>query len=83
MQRAVVRAVMLRRGQRFQMGAQKFRVAYVNESRAHCVGVEKRSVTVNDRKTGGTRTFEAQSKVCIDISPNAAVELLDDGKAVR
>lgn len=66
----------LRRGQRFQLGAQKFRVAYVNESRAHCVGVVKQSVTVNDRKSGSARTFEAERKVTIDISPESAVDLL-------
>lgn len=68
---------MLRRGQRFSIGAQRFRVAYVNESRAHCVGVAKQSVTVNDRKTGGTRTFTAERRITIDISPESAVELLE------
>lgn len=67
---------MLRRGQRFSIGDRKYRVAYVNESRAHCVSVTKQSVTVNNRKSGLSRTFEAERKVALDISPESAVELL-------
>lgn len=75
---------MLRRGQQFSMGTQRFRVAYVNESRAHCVCVERRTVTVTDRKTGRPRTFKATSAVTLDVSPNAVVELLGRGvKVVR
>ena len=67
----------LRRGQKFQLGAHRWRVVYVNDSRAHCVAVVKQPVTVNDRKTGGTRTFTAERRISIDISPNSAVELLE------
>lgn len=66
----------LRRGQRFDMDGRKWRVASVSESRAHCVATVKQLVTVNDRKTGGTRTFAAERRITIDISPNSAVELL-------
>jgi hypothetical protein len=67
---------MLARGQRFQMDGRKWKVVSVSESRAHCVSTVRQLVTVNDRKSGGTRTFEATRRITIDISPNSAVELL-------
>lgn len=68
---------MLRRGQKFGMGGHRWRVAHVSDSRAHYIATVKQPVTVNDRKTGGTRTFTAERRISIDISPNSAVELLE------
>lgn len=65
---------MLHRGQRFVMDGQKWRVEYVNECRAHCVGSIRRVVTKQDRKTGTSRTFTVSAAQSIDISPNAEVE---------
>jgi hypothetical protein len=66
----------LLRGQKFTMGGHRWRVVSVSESRAHCVATVREPVTVNDRKTGDTRTFQATRKITIDISPNSAVEML-------
>jgi hypothetical protein len=66
----------LTRGQRFQMNGHKWRVVSVSESRAHCIATVRQPVTVNDRKSSGTRTFVAERRITIDISPNSAVELL-------
>lgn len=51
-------------------------VAYVNQSRAHCIATVKHSVVVHDRRTHQERRFEAQRRIAIDISPNSGVELL-------
>lgn len=67
---------MMRRGQWFDLNGHRFRVVSVSESRAHCVATVREAVTVNDRKSGGTRTFEATRRITLDISPNSAVELL-------
>jgi hypothetical protein len=64
----------LHRGQRFALGPHRYRVAYVNDSRAHCIATVKQPVTV--RGKDGTRTFTAERRITIDISPNSAVELL-------
>lgn len=64
----------LTRGQNFILGAHRWRVSYVNASRAHCVATVRELVTVRDGR-GGTRTFEATRRITIDISPNSAVEL--------
>jgi hypothetical protein len=66
----------LTRGQKFPMNGHVWRVVSVSELRAHCIATVKEPVTVNDRKSGGTRTFVAERRITIDISPNSAVELL-------
>lgn len=68
----------LRRGQRFQMGGRRWRVAYVNASRAHCVATVREPVTVNDRRRGVTRRFHAERRITIDISANSAVDLVEE-----
>ena len=69
---------MLTRGQRFQMAGRRWRVIYVNASRAHCETVVREPRTVPDRRTGGTRTFTAERRIAIDIAPTSAVDLLAD-----
>lgn len=69
---------MLRKGQRFELGGAKWRVVYVNQSRAHCVSAETRTVTVHDRKSDTDRTFVATSSRSMDISPNTPLELLKE-----
>ena len=69
---------MLRRGQRFTIGAQRWRVAYVNACRAHCVSESTRVVTVLDQRTGADRTFTATSAATLDISPDSQVDLLEE-----
>lgn len=69
-------ATMLRPGQVFHLNGARWRVAYVNESRAHCVSVATRTVTVRDRRTGQERTFQAHSRETLDISPNSELEVL-------
>lgn len=66
----------LRRGQKFDMDGRRWRVVYLNASRAHCVTTVREPVTVTDRKLGGSRTFQATRRITIDISPNSAVDLL-------
>lgn len=66
----------LRRGQRFLLGALRYRVIYVNASRAHCVATVRKPVTIRGR------TFSAERRITIDISPNSGVELLaEKGRA--
>lgn len=67
----------LRRGQRFQMSGLKYRVAYVNASRAHCVAKVTTAVTVRGR------TFNATRRIAIDISPNSAVDVLAELEHAR
>ena len=66
----------LRRGQRFTLGQQTWRVAYVNASRAHCVCVTKRVVQVVNARTGVVRTFKATVPGTMDISPNSEIGVL-------
>lgn len=63
----------MKKGQRFTLNGTKWRVAYVNESRAHCESEASHQVTVTDKKTGEPRTFTATSTVTLDISPNSEV----------
>lgn len=65
----------LHRGQRFQMNGVRWRVVWVSELRAHCIAIVRKPFTVNDRRTGRKRTFQAKRVVSIDISPNSAVDL--------
>ena len=65
---------LLHAGQRFTMGGRRWRVAYVNESRAHCVSTERRLVQIRDRRTGAVRAFKAKMRDAIDISPNSFLE---------
>ena len=58
------------------MGGRRWTVAYVNASRAHCLATEKQVVTVHDKRTQAERTFTAERRVAIDISPNSGVDLL-------
>ena len=67
----------LQRGQKFELGGLTFRVAYVNASRAHCVAKKKTTVMIRGR------AFIAKRPVTIDISPNAAVELLSQLETLR
>lgn len=66
----------LRRGQRFQMGGRRWRVIHISQSRAHCEAVVREPVTINDRRSGSSRTFHATRRITIDISPNSGVDLL-------
>jgi len=66
----------LRRGQRFQMNGVRWRVAYVNASRAHCVATVREPVTVSNRRTGNSRTFTATRRIALDISPQSGVDVL-------
>jgi hypothetical protein len=65
----------LHRGQRFRLNGVQWRVAWVSDLRAHCIATVRKPVTVNDRRTGLKRTFQAKRTVSIDISPNSAVDL--------
>jgi cellulose synthase/poly-beta-1,6-N-acetylglucosamine synthase-like glycosyltransferase len=65
----------LKKGQTFWMDGHQWRVAYVNESRAHCVSEERVTVSVDSPK--GPRTFTATRRRHADISPNAWVEGLE------
>lgn len=69
--------MLLKKGQRFTVFGQRWKVSYVNASRAHCVCVEKEIVTVTD-KTGADRTFEATRRRSMDVSPNTNVDLLQE-----
>jgi hypothetical protein len=70
-------STMLTKGQRFQMAGQRWRVVYVNASRAHCVATVREPVTVRTRY-GPPHTFEATRRLTIDISPNSAVDLFSE-----
>lgn len=61
---------MLHKGQRFTMGGLRWRVEYVNFSRAHCVTIMRERVRVKER------SFVARKRLTADISPNTCVELL-------
>lgn len=67
---------MLHRGQRFILNGQRWRVAYVNASRAHCVATVREPVTITDRRTSTPRTFTATRRITVDISPNSGVDVL-------
>jgi hypothetical protein len=73
----------LRRGQRFQMNGHQWRVAWVSELRARCIATVRKPVTVNDRRTGGKRTFQAKRLVSINISPNSAVDVVAELERAR
>lgn len=66
---------MLKPGQTFTLNRRQWRVAYVNDSRAHCVSAATKEVTVRDNE-GNVRTFTAQESGHLDISPNTPLELL-------
>jgi hypothetical protein len=70
--------MMLHKGDKFRMpgSGQRFRVAYVNECRAHCEPLDSISVTL------GERTFEARGRAT-DIAPEAWVEDLVIDRRVR
>jgi hypothetical protein len=65
----------LKKGRMFWMDGHHWRVAYVNESRAHCVSEERVTVSVDSQT--GPRTFIATRRRHADISPNAWVEGLE------
>jgi hypothetical protein len=56
------------------MAGKRWRVAYVNASRAHCVATVREPVTVR-RNSGQAYTYTATRRITIDISPNSAVDL--------
>ena len=66
--------MMLRKGQRFMVAGQRYRVEYVNGCRAHCVAIAQKTVTIHDAKTGCDRTFRASVVKTLDISPDSHVE---------
>ena len=74
---------MLHRGQRFTFGGVGYRVQHVNPSRAHCVATTARMVSIRDPTTGAIRQFMAQSARSLDISANAAVDVLQEYEARR
>lgn len=69
---------LLQRGQRFTMGGRRFRVLYVNASRAHCESLVRVPVTLRDAHSGAARTFTATRRVTIDIAPTSAVDLFPE-----
>ena len=68
---------LLHRGQKFQMAGRRWRVIYVNASRAHCEAVVREPVTLRDRN-GSQRTFTAERRITIDIAPTSAVDLFQE-----
>jgi hypothetical protein len=69
---------MLKKGQKFTIGNAKWKVAYVNNSRAHCTSENTHEVTVTDKATGEPRSFMAHSTATMDISPNSDVDVMMD-----
>jgi hypothetical protein len=72
---SINKSATLRRGQRFEMAGRRWRVIYVNASRAHCEAVVREPVTIRGR------TFQATRRIALDISANAGVELLAELEA--
>lgn len=65
----------MRRGQTFELNGRKYKVAYVNASRAHCVATVTSTFTVTG-KDGEAKTIARTSQHGIDISPDTPLELL-------
>ena len=63
---------MLTRNQRFTLNGEPWRVLYVTPSRAHCLSLATRTVTLRNG-----RTFRVQTKRTLDISPDAQIDLLN------
>ena len=68
--------MMLRKGQTFTLNGQRWKIAYINPSRAHCVNVTKHTVEIVDKRTGQTRRFTTTGYGAIDISPNTDLTVL-------
>jgi len=60
------------------MGGRRWRVIYVNASRAHCEAVVRVPVTLANVKSGTSRTFTATRRITIDIAPNSGVDLFPE-----
>lgn len=60
----------MKRGDRFTLAGLRYRVAYVNACRAHCVATTKETRTIT-AKDGASRTFKVKRRTTLDISPNA------------
>lgn len=63
---------MLMKGQRFRLAGHSWRVVYVNASRAHCVCTETQAVVIKGR------TFQAHVSRSLDISPDSAIDVLEE-----
>lgn len=61
---------MLKIGQKFILDGLKWRVVYVNASRAHCIALQTKTVTVHDRQ-GQSKQFERTTTRSLDISPDS------------
>ena len=68
----------LQKGTVFTLSGQRWKVAYVNASRAHCVNVTRRTVELRDRRTGKIRRFVTTQTGALDISPNTDLSVLRD-----
>jgi hypothetical protein len=69
---------MLRKGQTFVLDGLRYRVAHVSSCRAHCTAAYKTPITVTNRRTGKTTTFERTGVKTLDISPDTPLELVHD-----
>lgn len=67
----------IHKGQRFDLGGLRYRVLYVNASRAHCLATIREPVTIRGR------TFTAKRRLTIDISPNSDVDVLAELERAR
>ncbi len=72
---------MLKQGQTFALGNENWKVAHVNFSRAHCVRTDVKQVTIVDKITGESKTFDAQVGRTLDISADSDIEFLSALKA--
>ena len=63
---------MLTKGTRFVLNGHRFKVVYVNESRAHCESIDKQRVTI------AGRTFWAKPRLTLDISPSTDLRLVEE-----
>lgn len=73
----------LRRGQRFDMNGLRWRVDYVNASRAHCVSRVLSPITVTNKLTGERHTFRATRLLTVDLSPNSGIDVLAELESAR
>ena len=74
--------MMLRKGQTFTLNGQRWKIAYINPSRAHCVNVTKHTVEIVDKRTGQTRRFTTTGYGAIDISPNRIAEIVNNRRRI-
>ena len=66
----------LQKGMVIQWRGEKWRVALVNDCRAHCVPVRRKEKRVIRDWSGGVRREFWVPRAGIDISPNSEVEIV-------